>query len=43
MLLRDLKRARVIEDIITWITNPIAKLPSGADQNPIERLKAAAH
>jgi alpha-beta hydrolase superfamily lysophospholipase len=43
MLLRDLKRARVIEDIIAWITNPKASLPSGADQNSIERLTAAAN
>lgn len=32
LLLRDLERARPIGDVITWIRDPTAPLPSGADQ-----------
>jgi len=43
MLLHDLKRSQMIKDVTHWIKNPATKLPSSADQKPIERLKAAAH
>ncbi len=41
MLLRDLDAARVVTDILAWIDDPGAPLPSGADR-AAERFRAAA-
>ncbi|MDR3436815.1 alpha/beta hydrolase [Telmatospirillum sp.] len=38
MLLRDLEAKIVLNDIIAWIRNPAAPLPSGADQRANDRL-----
>jgi alpha-beta hydrolase superfamily lysophospholipase len=38
MLTRDLQAATVHEDILAWIANPEAKLPSGAESEARERL-----
>lgn len=38
MLLRDLGAERVLADIEAWIEKPTAALPSGADQQALERL-----
>ena len=32
LLLRDLERAPVINDVVTWMKDPMAPLPSGADK-----------
>lgn len=41
MLLRDKAGAKTVADIIAWLQNPSAPLPSGADTQALERLKAA--
>lgn len=41
MLLRDLDAARVLDDIVAWIDDPAAALPSGADREA-ERYRAGA-
>lgn len=38
MLLRDLKANTVLDDVIVWITDPAAALPSGADTYAREML-----
>ena len=43
MLLRDKAGDRVIADIAAWIAAPTAPLPSGQDQNALERLEKAAN
>jgi acylglycerol lipase len=42
MLLRDLDRALVIEDIANWVLDPAAPLPSGADRGAVEALMRGA-
>lgn len=42
MLLRDLEGDRAIADILAWIADPAAPLPSGADRGARARLEAAA-
>lgn len=39
MLLRDLSSEQVLADILSWIEDPAAPLPSGADDNAISYLK----
>ena len=41
LLLRDLERAAPIGDIIAWLADPAAPLPSGADEAAIAWLHAA--
>lgn len=38
MLLRDLERDTVLADMVSWIKNPAAPLPSGFDRDSRERL-----
>lgn len=40
MLLRDLQARVVLDDIVQWIADPRAPLPSGAEAQALERLKA---
>jgi acylglycerol lipase len=39
LLLRDLERAPVIDDVAAWMTNPAAPLPSGADKAAVEWMQ----
>jgi acylglycerol lipase len=41
MLLRDLEGPTVDRDVATWVTNPEAPLPSGADQRGVAALAEA--
>lgn len=41
MLLRDLQGERVVRDVVSWIRDPAAPLPSGADSGALERLDTA--
>lgn len=41
MLLRDLNRAVVLDDIAAWVADPQAPLPSGNDARAAPRLEAA--
>lgn len=43
MLLRDLKAKIVLDDILAWITDPAAALPSGADGAAKEALSKVAN
>jgi len=40
MLLRDLEARVVLDDIVQWIADPRAPLPSGAEAHALTRLKA---
>jgi alpha-beta hydrolase superfamily lysophospholipase len=40
MLLRDLEARVVLDDIVQWIADPRAPLPSGAEAHALARLKA---
>ncbi len=40
MLLRDLEARTVLDDIASWITDPAAPLPSGADRHAAQMLTA---
>ena len=40
LVLRDLKRAAVIDDVVAWIKHPGAALPSGADKAAVKWMKA---
>jgi len=42
MLLRDLARAQVIDDVASWVLDPAAPLPSGADRGAVEALMPGA-
>lgn len=42
MLLRDLRGAQVLGDILAWIEDPEAPLPSGADANAVGYLARSA-
>jgi hypothetical protein len=42
LLLRDLDRARPIGDIVAWLRDPSAALPSGADRAAEAWLRAQA-
>ncbi len=42
MLLRDKEAPLVLRDVVAFIDEISAPLPSGADQEPLERLRAAA-
>jgi hypothetical protein len=39
LLLRDLERVPVIDDVAAWMKDPKAPLPSGADQAAQEWLR----
>ncbi|QQP89296.1 lysophospholipase [Skermanella sp. TT6] len=38
MLMRDLQGETVLRDMVSWIGNPSAPLPSGADRRPFTRM-----
>ena len=42
LLLRDLKAHIVLDDILAWIADRSAPLPSGADKAALEAMTAAA-
>ena len=39
LILRDLKRAPVLNDVVAWMKHPSAALPSGADKAAVEWMK----
>jgi len=43
MLLRDLSGGQVLDDILAWIEDPEAPLPSGADTNAVDYLANSAN
>ncbi|MCI5050252.1 MAG: alpha/beta hydrolase [Rickettsiales bacterium] len=43
MLLRDLKRHIVLDDIASWVRNASAELPSGYDMDMLDQRMALAH
>lgn len=43
MLLRDLSGEQVLEDVLAWLEDPDAPLPSGADTNAVDYLASSVN